>query len=191
MLRTLAYFIRGFVWTLILRAHGAKVGHGLRVERGLQFRQRPHAGITIGSNVYFGPGCIIDAPRKANLSIGSQIAFTAWNYIGLNASVTIGSNTLIGERTSIRDSDHGMALGSLFRTQDMEAAPIMIGGDVWIGCGVAILKGSTIGDSAVVGANAVVRGPVEPFAIVAGVPAKVIGSRQNLGPSGALASSAD
>jgi acetyltransferase-like isoleucine patch superfamily enzyme len=115
--------------------------------------------------------------RRAKLSIGTQIAFTAWNYIGVNASVTVGSNTLIGERTSIRDSDHGMALGSLFRTQDMVAAPIAIGGDVWIGCGVAILKGSTIGDSAVVGANTVVRGRIEPFAIVAGVPAKVIGSR--------------
>lgn len=177
MFRKLAYRVRGFFWALFLRAHGAKVGSSLFVERGLQFRQRPHAGITIGDKVYFGPGCIIDAPRAAKLSIGSQIAFTAWNLIGVNASLTIGSDTLIGERTSIRDSDHGMALGSLFRTQPMEAAFITIGSDVWIGCGVAILKGSTIGDGAVVGANAVVRGVVEPFAIVAGVPAKMIGSR--------------
>lgn len=52
-----------------------------------------------------------------------------------------------------------------------------IGNDVWIGDDVRILDGITIGDGAVVGLGAVVTKNVEPYAIVAGVPAKVIGFR--------------
>ena len=49
-----------------------------------------------------------------------------------------------------------------------------MGKDVWIGCDVTILAGVTIGDGAVIGAGAVVTKDVEPYAIVGGVPAKLI-----------------
>ncbi len=54
---------------------------------------------------------------------------------------------------------------------------VVIGNDVWIGDGAAILGGHTIGDGAVIAAGAVVTKDVEPYAIVAGVPAKVIRMR--------------
>lgn len=49
-----------------------------------------------------------------------------------------------------------------------------IGNDVWIGDNVVVLSGVHIGDGAVIGANAVVTKDVEPYAIVGGVPAKLI-----------------
>lgn len=52
--------------------------------------------------------------------------------------------------------------------------PVSIGNDVWIGCRVLIMDGIKIGDGAVIGANAVVTRDVPPYAIVAGVPAKVV-----------------
>jgi virginiamycin A acetyltransferase len=55
--------------------------------------------------------------------------------------------------------------------------PIVIGNNVWIGDNVIITDGVTIGDGAVIGAGSVVTKNVEPFDIVAGVPAKVIKSR--------------
>lgn len=54
---------------------------------------------------------------------------------------------------------------------------IMIGNDVWIGYEAVILAGVTIGDGAVIGARAVVTKDVPPYAIVGGVPARVIRSR--------------
>jgi phosphonate metabolism protein (transferase hexapeptide repeat family) len=54
---------------------------------------------------------------------------------------------------------------------------VRIGHDVWIGHGAVIMPGVTIGNGAVVGANAVVTRDVEPYTIVAGVPAKELRRR--------------
>lgn len=54
---------------------------------------------------------------------------------------------------------------------------VKIGNDIWIGNGSKILSGVTIGDGAIIGAYSIVTKDVEPFSIVAGNPAKVIGSR--------------
>ena len=56
---------------------------------------------------------------------------------------------------------------------------VVIGNDVWIGTGATILQGVHIGDGAIVAAGAVVTKDVEPYAIVGGVPAKLIRKRFN------------
>lgn len=55
-----------------------------------------------------------------------------------------------------------------------ESAPVTIGNDVWIGARAVILDGVTIGDGAIVAAGAVVHADVPPYAIVGGVPARII-----------------
>jgi acetyltransferase-like isoleucine patch superfamily enzyme len=60
-------------------------------------------------------------------------------------------------------------------TQQPSKASVVIGDRVWVGTRAVILKGVTIGDGAIVAAGAVVTKDVPPGAIVAGMPAKVVG----------------
>jgi chloramphenicol O-acetyltransferase type B len=61
--------------------------------------------------------------------------------------------------------------------QPVSRGPVTIGNDVWIGLGALILSGVTVGDGAVIAANAVVTKDVRPYAIVGGNPAREIRRR--------------
>jgi acetyltransferase-like isoleucine patch superfamily enzyme len=55
---------------------------------------------------------------------------------------------------------------------------VRVGNNVWIGYGACILRGVTIGDNAIVGTSAVVTKDVPANAVVAGIPARVIRTRE-------------
>jgi len=78
-----------------------------------------------------------------------------------------GSGTVFNGYTKRKDFD-------FLRWPRSKRAPVTIGNDVWIGANAVILPGVTIADGAVVGAAAVVTSDVPPYAIVAGVPARVL-----------------
>src|SRR5690606_34153345 len=63
-----------------------------------------------------------------------------------------------------------------FRQRRMDK-PVTIGNDVWIGHGAVIMPGITIGDGAVIAANAVVTKDVPPYIVVGGVPARALRPR--------------
>jgi len=55
---------------------------------------------------------------------------------------------------------------------------VVIGNDVWIGFGAQIMSGVKIGDGAVIGAGSIVTKDIEPYAVVGGIPAKLIKYRE-------------
>lgn len=89
--------------------------------------------------------------------------------------IHIGENCRIGPRCIFLDSDfHG--IGPKDRGKPGKSASIIIGNNVWIGSEVMILKGVKVGDDVVIGARSVVTKDVSDGAIVAGNPARIIGS---------------
>jgi acetyltransferase-like isoleucine patch superfamily enzyme len=85
---------------------------------------------------------------------------------------------LFAPNVSIFTSNHGYADINLpINDQPEVERSVRIGRNTWLGCGVIVLAGVTIGEGAIVGAGSVVNKNVEPFEIVAGNPARKIGSR--------------
>ena len=107
------------------------------------------------------------------------------------ASIEVGAFCSIGPQVKVHGGgEHVLDRPSTFpmnamlfdpqrrnRMDDVDTGPTVIGNDVWIGMGATVLAGVRIGDGAVVGARAVVTKDVEPYAIVAGNPARLLRHR--------------
>ncbi len=119
------------------------------------------------------------------IKIGEDVTLNEWVFLSGFGELAIGDNVRIGHRVSIITSDHIYTdiFTPIFR-QGLSAAPVLIEDDVWIGCNATILKGVRIGRGAIVAAGAVVTKNVPPLAIVAGVPACVISTRNTLSSGG-------
>ncbi len=170
-------------------AAGVKWGRGFRIF-GTPIIQR-HAGSTIqlGDNISLRsnprsnplapahPVVLSTRARGARIVIGQDCGLTGARVVAAT-SVTIGDRVLIGSGATICDTDFH-PLSPAGRQRDINAgahAPIIVEDDVFIGMNAIILKGVTLSRGCVVGAGAVVSKDVGPGLIVAGNPAKVIGS---------------
>jgi acetyltransferase-like isoleucine patch superfamily enzyme len=121
-------------------------------------------------NVRLRMPVVIYAPER--LELGDQVDIGEFTHIRANGGVRIGSRVLLAAHVVIASRAHPTELPRWGITKD---APIVIGDDVWIGASAVVLPGVTIGEGAIVAAGAVVTHSVDPFTIVAGVPAKEIG----------------
>jgi acetyltransferase-like isoleucine patch superfamily enzyme len=136
-------------WILLcLRFRGAVVGKGFHVGRGVTLG----SGFVAGDYVYIGP------------------------YSQLPPQVQVGHYSSLSAYVAIVGADHNF---------ESPGVPIVfagrppsrvtrIGSDVLVGHGAIILRGVTIGNGAIIGAGAVVTKDVAPYAIVGGVPAKLL-----------------
>nr|WP_210534648.1 acyltransferase [Thermosulfurimonas marina] len=113
------------------------------------------------------------------LEIGKNSFIGSYSVIGVNEKIIIGNNVMIAHNVSIRDTDHKFNRTDLpMIQQGISTAPVVIEDDVWIGHGAIITKGVKIGKGAIVAAGAVVTKDVPPYAVVGGVPAKIIKYRK-------------
>ncbi|WP_276481353.1 acyltransferase [Paraflavitalea pollutisoli] len=112
-----------------------------------------------------------------SITLGENFVMNGYSRIVAHQRIEIGNNVVIARFVSILDHDHAFEKnasdGSLvFDGYNM--APIRIGNNVWLGDKVSILKGVTIGDNVIIGANAVVTKDIPSNTIAGGIPAKVI-----------------
>ena len=142
---------------------------------------RNHSDVELHDAVALDRGvpllCTGAATDVARIRIGRGTYINRHTMLDASEQIQIGADCMIGPFCYITDHDHGMENGIPIKNQPLVGAAVMIEDDVWIGAHVTILKGVRVGSGAVVGAGAVVTRNVPSGAIVAGVPAKVIGYR--------------
>ena len=141
---------------------------------------RQWSDVTLEKGVALDDGVVLlcsGIARANKLIIRSGSYINRYTMIDAHQQIEIGQNCMIGPHCYITDANHSVAAGLPINKQPMEAKPVIIEDEVWLGAGVIVLCGVCIGRGAVVGAGAVVRTDVLSNAIVAGVPAREIGSR--------------
>jgi acetyltransferase-like isoleucine patch superfamily enzyme len=161
---------------------------GLRLDRSC-FVDRmvslgPRSTKRLRGTVDVGPECELGLGVELN-AWGGRIRIQRHVFLGPyvviygHGGVEIGEDTLIAMHCCIVSSNHALAgRGRTTRHEPDIVLPTRIGRDVWLGAGVKVLGGVTIGDGCVVGAGAVVTHDLAPYSIAAGVPARVIGERK-------------
>ena len=127
--------------------------------------------ISFGKNLCLYRELYLETREEGSISIGDEVVISRGVHLVAFASIRVGTGTMIGEYTSIRDANHRTVTTGLNRYAGYLSAPIVIGSNVWIGRGVTILAGVTIGENAVIGANAVVTKDIPANTIAVGVPA--------------------
>lgn len=137
---------------------GVSIGEGSFVMHNAvlhvyNFRDLPHAHITIGARSLIGEGCVLRG----------------------QGGITIGDDVYLAPLVQLLAVDHDYRdLEVPISQQPIVCRGITIEDDVWIGGGAIVVDGVRIGRHSVVAAGAVVTRDVAPFSVVGGVPARVI-----------------
>jgi acetyltransferase-like isoleucine patch superfamily enzyme len=143
---------------MIIRAAFRSCGRDVRFDPGDIFS---YENIDIGNDVYIGPGA---------------------TFVAEGTGIEIGNKVLFGPNVSIFGGNHNSSVVGKFMFDVKTKRPgddqkVTIENDVWVGGGATILKGVRLSRGCIVAAGAVVTKDVSPYVIVAGVPAKVVGTR--------------
>lgn len=157
------------IWSL---RHATSVGHGTTTLGQVRIINR--GTVEIGDYGRFDgrrASIEIGAAAGARTAIGESVWVNYGVTISAAESVTLGDRVQLGPYTTVADTDfHGL----IDRDTPDDPAPVILEDDVWLGSFTLVTPGVTIGRASVVAAHAVVTHDVEPFTVVAGVPARVV-----------------
>lgn len=128
----------------------------------------------IGSNVTIRGRVVIMSPQ--NVEIGHDVLLNSDCKIGGQNGIKIGNFVQLAYNVNLVSEDHAYdnPLLPIKNQGYKKTGPIIVEDDVWIGANAVIMPNITIGRGSIIGANAVVTKDIEPYAIVGGVPAKLI-----------------
>jgi galactoside O-acetyltransferase len=170
-----------FLATEELRGLGLRaIGRDVRISRHAVIL-RP-GSVSVGDRSRIDAFCVISA--GGGVTIGRNVHVSAHGSLLGRGHIEIGDFASVSVRCALISSNDDYSGASMVNPTVPEGyrgavdLPIRIGAHAALGAGSIILAGVTIGESAVVGAMTLVKGDVAPYAIVAGVPARVIGERR-------------
>ena len=157
-----------------------KVGPGAYL-RGL-------SSIEMGEDFAAETGLWLEAITQYNnqtfsprIVVGKHVRASQFVHIAATCLVEIGDHVLFGSKVIVTDHNHGQ-YSREHSSPDVPPAQrpldsnrrVTIGRNVWLGDGVVVTPGSSIGEGCVIGANSVVIGNIPSYTVAAGAPAKVL-----------------
>lgn len=170
----------------IAYASHIRLGRGVYLDRGVYLHALP-AGISIGEGTFLLHHTMLhvfnfrDLPH-AGITIGKNCFIGEFNVVRGQGGVRIGDDVYTGPMVQI------LAVNHVYddpvrpiREQGITAQGIVIEDDVWIGAGAVILDGVSIGRGSVIGAGSVVNGDIPAYSVAVGAPAKHVKDRRQIG----------
>ena len=212
-LRSLATFLyRYSSVTKIFRAFrypGIRIAGGGRLDVRGRFSYGAGCTIAVGANIIVRPestlklatkcaiGRYVELGPDRQIEIGSETSIQDRSII--LGDVKFGRYCTLAPNVYISSGRHWFDLHphELIKDQDRlvlkdaalskhHSRPVTVEDDCWLGIKTVVMPGVTIGKGAVVGANSVVTGDIEPYTVVAGVPAKLLRRRLDFMPPRAI-----
>ncbi|MEH1921131.1 acyltransferase [Nostoc sp.] len=163
-----------------ISADSIEIGNGVYIFKGVRIDGKGHENnrIHLENGVILERNVLIGALNNTCIHIGQNTFIGPSVCIGGPGDIKIGQNCLIAAQTAIYANNHNFADSTeAIKYQGITCKGIVIEDDCWLGSGVKVLDGVTIGRGCVIGAGAVVTKDIPPFSIAVGVPARVIKSR--------------
>jgi len=156
---------------------GVRRGPSCTADSGVTIAQRNL--VTMGAGVTLRRGVVIK-PYGGFVTLGSNVSVNEYCILYGHGGLTIGDNVRIATHTVIVPANHVFASVEVpIYRQGLTRYGITIRDDVWIGAGVKVLDGVTIGKGSVIGAGAVVTHDIPPYSVAVGVPARVQEEREH------------
>ena len=131
-------------------------------------------GAEIGKNVVFHFKTEIRGIHQLKVGKGTIIGDNT--LLDARRGLTIGENVNIASDVTIHPGGHDIR-DPFFRAPALDSSPVIIGDRAYLGARAMILNGVTIGEGAVLCAGCIVTKDVEPYAVVAGIPARKVNER--------------
>lgn len=171
-------YLDGLMRRIIWRAGARRCGHRLQVGPNAGFKHLET--FDIGDGVFIGAQAYIQGRFDGTCIIGQQVWIGPQAYFDAR-DLVLEDYVGWGPGAKVLGSAHvGIPIDVPIVQTDLEIRPVRIGAWADIGTNATILPGVTVGRGAIVGAGAVVTQDVEPFSIVAGVPARFLRWRDGL-----------
>lgn len=162
-------------------------GYGFVVEDNAELHGLCRDGLRFGNNVTIGrdaqirPSGYYGRALGVGLIVGDNSNIGPSCYIGAFGGIRIGRDVMMATNVVILSEEHNYTDGRVsMKSQGAAGRETVIEDDVWLGARCTILGGAHVGKGAVVAAGALVKGDVEPYSVVAGVPARPVRHRDLL-----------
>lgn len=165
---------------IFANANRIRLGRAVRIDQDVRLRNMDRSGeIWIGDRVALARGVDIKVHSggQGRIEIGDYAALSPYCCLS-GRSIKIGKHCLLAHNVGVFANNHVFADPDRpIREQGHTFQGVVIEDDCWLGTGVKVLDGVTIGRGCVVGAGAVVTRDLPPYSIAVGVPAKVVAQR--------------